>query len=165
MDFVTRGYQGSKMSVWGRWKKLCQEAQDSWGVWSQVQTGMGWGWGCTDSGNSCKAQASQEYSTGQVGPERILAFPRKKDEALTTYQVLKWKSWDKNARSHGCLGDPSQPLEDLEQLVDLFPGRRSLRVCWHRDENRVDGWQGQAGLPGELLGEGRDLPRSPKASA
>ena len=29
---------------------------------------MGWGWGCTDSGNPCKAQASQELLLGQVGP-------------------------------------------------------------------------------------------------
>ena len=52
----------------GRWKTLGQEAQDSWGVWSQVQTGMGWGWGCTDSGNPCKAQANWELLLGQVGP-------------------------------------------------------------------------------------------------
>ena len=52
----------------GRWKKLFQEVQDSWGVWSQVQTGMGWGWGCTDSGKPRKAQTSRELLLGQVGP-------------------------------------------------------------------------------------------------
>lgn len=72
---------------------------------------------------------------------------------LTTYQVLKWKSWDKNARSHGCL-DPSQPLESLEQLVNLF-WERSLRSLWHRDENRVDGC-GQAGCYESCWERGRD---------
>ena len=33
------------------------------------------------------------------------------------------------------------------------------------DENGVEGWQGWAGRPGELLGEGRDLARSPRPSS
>ena len=33
------------------------------------------------------------------------------------------------------------------------------------DENGVEGWQGWAGRPGELLGEGRDLARFPKPSS
>ena len=76
--------------------------------------------------------------------ERILAFPRKEDEHLLGTRSLSGSPGRRTHAAMAVLGDPSQPLESLEQFANLFPGRRSLR-SWPGggDENGVGGWRGK----------------------
>ena len=80
MDFVTRGYQGSKMSVQGAGRNSARKPRIPGE--SGVKRRLGWhGDGAAQTLETpARLRPAEGCSWARWAPDRILAFPKKEDE-------------------------------------------------------------------------------------